>query len=839
MKKGFLMTTAATAILASGSLAVNADEMTVNDIIDESSEVKTESVAKEVTEDTVETAKSQADEAQANVDKQQAIADNSQEAVNNAEQTVATAEGKVSESQKIADKATPEAVEEAKGNVDSATSTVSNAENKVDTATNTVNQTQSEVNNQASVVAEAQSDVSKAQQDVNTKQAILDGTGAGDVISKAEQAQAKQESDQKAVEEASKALENAKNADKDRKNAIDSATDNLSKATENVSNKTVDVQNATTKTIESADKLSNATQAYTTAKNDYDGINTIVVTPDYVKYLNKEKNSSYGSAEYKEAVAKLKEINDENKSLNTYHANANDSQELIDTNNLTEAQRQELTQFAEDLINQVRKQFGTLPVKVTKQALEFADSVTDGYVSDKWSWNDVSTKGHDVKAITASATSMNLADGDNYYENLNSFALNRPTLSMATAKSLIYHSMLDFLFNGYEWLHAESITGLTNSDQEYLGVDVSSRGDVTSVHFLTVPTSTIKDSFDTTAITNPKTTESIKEAYNQAKTALDNATTENNRAKANLAMATTDLNLAKTALSNAEQKLTDAKAVKEQTPGAQQVLDTAKANLVKSTEENAKAQQAVKELNADIQAKTKALNEAKETLAQKQTVLSQETDKLNKLQADLRTAQELLVKAQHELANAKQNLTTAQENYETLVNAPKKLEEAKKELLNAQIALNKARATNETEQAKLVELKSIRDEKLTSYQALKAQYDAQVEAQRQQELESKRQALLAKGETATPVFDEKGNIVDYVAGKASSTESTSVSYNQTAFSNQSVFNEKGAVKSHSQDDINIKQTLPDTGEKGSILAVVFGLLLIALGLGTPKKREVK
>lgn len=835
MKKGFLVTTAATAILASGSLAVNADEVTSSNIDSEKTEVETGTEVKAVTSSDVEVAQAQSNQAQQDVEKQQEIADSAKEAVDNAEQAVATAESKVSEAQKVADEATPEAVEEAKSNVETATTTVSATENKVDTATNTVAQAQANVDNQTSVVSKAQSDVSEAQQDVNTKQAILDGTGASEVIAKAEQTQAQQESDQNSVNEASSALEVAKKADADRQTAINNATDNLSEATSNVTEKTTAVQTATAKATETSNTLTNATQAYTTAKNDYDGINTIVVTPDYIKYLNQEKNSTYGSAEYKEAVAKLKEINNENKALNSYKPNANDSQEQIDTNDLTEAQRQELTQFAEDLVNQVRKQFGTLPVKVTKQALEFADSVTDGYVADNWSWNDVATKGHDVKAITNSANSMGLDSGDNYYENMNSFYGASTTVSMATAKSLIYNSMKDFLFNGYEWLHAESITGLTNSDQEYLGVDVSSRGDVTSVHFLTVPTSTIKDLFDTTAINNPKTAESITETYNQAKTALDNATTANNQAKANLAMATTDLNLAKTTLSNAEQKLADAKAVKEQTPSAQQVLETAKANLAKSTAENAKAQQAVKELNADIQAKTKALNDAKDSLAQKQAVLSQETDKLNKLQSDLKTAQESLVKAQNELTNAKQNLTTAQENYEKLVNAPKKLEEAKQELLNAQVALSEARATNETAQEKLAEFKSIRDEKLANYQNLKAQYDAQVEAQRQQELEAKRQALLAQGEVATPVFDEKGNIVDYVAGKVSNTESTSVSYNQTTFSNESGLKTQSVVKPVSQSI----QTLPDTGEKGNVFAVVFGLLMMFLGLGTTKKREVK
>ena len=88
---------------------------------------------------------------------------------------------------------------------------------------------------------------------------------------------------------------------------------------------------------------------------------------------------------------------------------------------------------------------------------------------------------------------------------------------------------------------------------------------------------------------------------------------------------------------------------------------------------------------------------------------------------------------------------------------------------------------------------------------------------------------------ATPVFDEKGNIVDYVAGKVSNTESTSVSYNQTSFSNKSELKTQSVVNPVLQ---NI-QTLPNTGEKGNILAVVFGLLMMFLGLGTTKKREVR
>ncbi|HEO7770419.1 TPA: SEC10/PgrA surface exclusion domain-containing protein [Streptococcus agalactiae] len=850
MNKKTIVAGLSTVALLSSGVVAHADTKGTTGTTADTTTTSTNTQSQTVTKEQVDTAKSNLDQAQSDVDTAQTQADNTQTAQNNAQTNANQAQANTNQAQAVADQATPK-------NIANAQTKVTNADNNVTTANKTVSDTTASqtqagtnVSNQQSVVANhqqtvnsAQSDVNSAQSDVNSAQANLDGTGASAIIAKAEQTQAQQDADQKVVDTAQANLTKAQQADSQRQATIDADNAKITTATNDLATKTSDLSKATSKATTAQNNLTTATTNYTVAQNDYNGINTISLTSDYVKYLKQYYNSSYDSTAYNEAVQQLKAINDSVEALNNYKANNNDSTTLVDTNNLTDAQRKELTYFAQDLINQIRTQFGTPKTVATQGAIDFADKVTDRYVADDWSWNDVKTTGHDNKAVNSEAKAENLlydtTNTGQYYENMYSTGGQSTQISMASAKSMIYSSILGFMFNGYEWAHAQSIAGLmSNGKTDYIGVDVSARTDVTGVHVEMINQNYIKSgsTFDTNPLVNPKTAQAITDTYNKAKSNLATATTANQTAQNNLTNATNAYNTAKTTLANDQAKLAKDTAVALQVPSAQKALDIAKDTLAKSTTENAKAQQAVKDLNADIQTKKQILANAKNVLAQKQAILDSakanlatEQAKLSALQSDYAKAQQAVKNAQQALINAQKQLATAKENYQTLINAPEKLNEAKQALTDAQTKLVQAISDNKANQDKLEALKAIRDNKKVIYEDLLARYNTQLEAERQAKVETERQAIIAQGGIAVPIFDETGKIVGYVEGNNSAEQavSTKVSYKPTDFTNTE------------KEEVSNMSVLPETGHNVTNLSLIIaGIVMFVMGMfGTKGKKE--
>ncbi|HEM3208383.1 TPA: SEC10/PgrA surface exclusion domain-containing protein, partial [Streptococcus suis 4417] len=175
------------------------------------------------------------------------------------------------------------------------------------------------------------------------------------------------------------------------------------------------------------------------AENDKNSINTITLSSEYITAL-RDYALNY-TEKGAEATAILKALSPALKTSNQFKANANDSQTTYAVNELPAEVRQELSWFASELINQVRQAFGTANVVVTDQALEFADMVTDGYVTDNWSRSDVLTTGHDAKAINKAANQFGLAttnsveeaDGLQYYENMHNYAYEQKTITLTEA----------------------------------------------------------------------------------------------------------------------------------------------------------------------------------------------------------------------------------------------------------------------------------------------------------------------------------------------------------------------------------------------------------------------
>ncbi|VOG29772.1 choline binding protein [Streptococcus pneumoniae] len=275
-------------------------------------------------------------------------------------------------------------------------------------------------------------------------------------------------------------------------------------------------------------ELIKAKREYEQAKSIYDNAlsslpsNTITLSDKYIKAL-KTAFSDFNISQTERDSAKsiLQSESLRLKNQNSFHKDVADEGERLDVNNLPLAVRQELSFFAQDLINQVRSQVGTPRVSVSSSAIDFADKVAKAYVQDNWDWDTMSvsgTLGHDATGINHVAREYGLPTtnseeekkGEQNYENLASRLPGFKTATKSQLKEAIYIGMIEFMFNDTEWMHAQSIAGLNwgnVNSKDYFGLSFSSRSSVSSAHFITVSQEDIKraskSSFSTAAVSDP------------------------------------------------------------------------------------------------------------------------------------------------------------------------------------------------------------------------------------------------------------------------------------------------------------------------------------------------
>ena len=820
MKKRNVTIAIATGMVLTGFTAVkaNADEVVTPA---ETKETTVASKTSEVTQAEVATTETSANQAQRDVDVQQTVVN---EATRNVEKTLNTekeAKANLDIATANANEATPKNIQSAKEKVEAVKAEIKANETKVAEKQANVNEATTKVTNQNDKVVTAQKEVDNAQKevdnaktDVEKAQSILDGTGAKEVISKAEQTQAKVNADKEVVAKAQTKLDEAKKADETRSKAITEAKKDLAvkETTADKADKTL--ADASKVAEQAKNTLADKKVEFSKAEADFKATNTIVVPAKYIEALKAYKNyedlSEEGDKKRAEAEQQLKAMNSEMASLNKFNSNSNDNEITLSLGSLTDEQKMELTFFANDLLNQIREAFGTNKVVISKGAMKFADEVANRYVADNWDWDKVISEGHDEAGIEELAGKNGLFEGQ-FYENMYTAYGSRPTMTMNRAKELVFEAFVKFLYNGQEWEHAGSVSGVTSTEDknQFMGISLSSRKDVTGVHLITVAERLIREgsSFDTTAIINPDTKEVIEARYNNAKTALENATTAYNNAQTDLANAQNSKKQADTALSVAKKVLAEKEAVEAQTPEAQSTLDKAQENLVKSTADNEKAQKAVAELNADIQAKQAKLAQAK---------------------ADLATAKENLETAKAELKGSEKTLVEAQEKVQNLENAPAKLVEAQNALAKAQNALVEAQKNLEAEQIKLNELIVKRDEAKKAYEVIKAQFDKQEEAKKQAELERKREELAKQGIQNVPVVSQTGKVIGFVQSKNRYKYGAVVSPQIVPYNSENNFEKTNQ---------NSERQLPSTGQFDSVFSMIGALLIGTFGFGLITKRK--
>ena len=844
MKKAVQLTVGGAAAIGFGlaSTIGHADETPVVTAPTELQSFTSEASGIIVTQEQVKDAKNKLDTSTQAVDDAQAKKDRAQSEKDEAQSEKDNAQSEVDKAQAVKDKATPENIEKQKQEVADAETDKSNAEKQEENAKSDLDKANQVAKDQAKVVkkfednvASAENEVKDAQTNVDNAQAILDGTGQAKVVAEKSNAEKAQAQAQTNVANAEKSLKQAKADDKKLAEDISSAQKELTQAKNTVASTQTTLTNATNKASQTKADLEKAQTNFSKAESNYKSINTFQVTDEYVSALKSYVNNPYSILDEptkwdehdEKARENLKKVNQSNIDLNNFKSNSSDKTIAVNVNNLTDEQKKELSNFASSLINQVRERFGTPKTVVTKGMIEVSDKITAGYVADNWGFG----AGHHNKLINRIAREYGLPAIDDEsgqtLENLNSINSGTEIENMDDAKKWIYQSLNSLLFNGWEWLHAQSITGLTSqgANKEYFALGLSSGTGRTSAHFLTVSDKQVSgNKLDKTEVPNNNSVESIVKAYNTANSALLNAQTVNSQAQREKTSASLANIKAKGEQETIQKRLDALKATPLKTPTAQSKLEQAQDILANANTRLKNAKKALDALTADVKLKQDNLAKAKEVLAQKERNLTNaknnlatEQDKLLKLKQLVQIAENNLELAKEKVALANKTLEQAKADLENLLNAEPNLAKAKEVLAQKETALNQKVTALKEAQANLDKL--LQEQKINqeAYDKLFALYSEQVEAKRLADLEAQKKAILEAGETPIEVYDETGKLVSYVAQTKAVDIQVPVSYNYA-------WNKKQET------------SLPNTGSAASMLPVV-GMILGLLSLAGLRKHK--
>ena len=796
MKKTLLATAAVTASVTWVN-QVQADEVQVSSQTYENQL----SVSKTVTKEDFE--RSNAELAQANqaVEAQNKVVGQATVDANKAQDTKATAD-------KLVKEATPEVIKDAEEQVATHQTAQAKAEatlkeKQVAEAKAKADQAeQAKKVDKAKVTAQAKdAEVAEAKKTVAEKEAILNGTGAKQVLDNQKKAKDTVDEDKKTVAMAQAALEAAKKADRDRELALVSAEKEVVSLKNEKTEKEAVLAEKTKAAAQTEATLKAATEAKAQADNAVKYLNQLNLSPEYIEAL--KKNDQATLAKESEKLRKS----------NQYKSNpSDDNTKAYALNEIPSDILEDVSQFASDLINQARKQVGTPLTSVTKSSVEFAEKVVKQTVLDNW---DAWTKGgHNEKGLTKVAKEYHLKDSDtegNFYEDWSGIHGN--SFTKAQLKEQVYQSLLRFLFPAgdeyLEWDHANDVLGTKDDSASYFGLAFSHVNGHSGLHLLNIKASQLtaqSTNFSKTVIGNPYDSDWLLTKQQVAQSNYETAKASDDAAQTAKTNAQTSFNTVSASLAKATTKRDSIKNQALQTPTAQANLKSAQDKLALDEATLAKANKAVEELNADIKAKQKNLAEAQAVLKTKEaelamlnTTLKAEQEVLTAKEAEVVAAQKAVQAAQTDLTQAQNILTSSEKRVVDLKNAPKILAEAEKVLAEKTAILKK-------EIKKLEELKVAQKEVASQNAKVVKAYHDYLEAERQAEIAKQYQSIKQIGGEPVPVVNGKGEITGYVDGK----KTTPLT-----------------VKS-------VAKALPKTGQSMSLFAIygmivgVFGLLLSAI-----------
>ena len=603
-------------------------------------------------------------------------ADDANKQVSKAQTNIATANETVKHAEEVASKATPQNIEankaDQKANLadqEANTKETANTDAKIATQTEAVNSAKTDVANAEQALTDANADVSAKEAQVQSAKDAISGTGLAQAEDKLDEAKAQTKSAEKNVTSAETALTDAKKADEKRQEAIDNAQSDVDAKTtlvnetkNNLESATQKANDATTTLTQAEDKLAKATKAL----NSVD----IVKVPDLTQF--KQDKASGDSDFMTDSGATA--IEDTEVSIGK---NAKD--EPVDIDNLTQAQKEEISHLYVQALNQIRRKLGVNnDTSVTKEIIDVASNRAKAY---KERAQSPLTHGH-----------ISLLAGQNLVartENLAGIAPKSEIKTMYDLKKAVIDALMrtSFADAASNWGHLEN----NLSSASNVGLDIAN---INGQYWLVMVTADKGES-----ITNPKNAEAIQKAYEEAKAEKDTAQTASENANDALKQASADYANALELKTSAEKTLADATATPIQTQVAENNLRLAKLALENAQKRQDEAQKAVDNFSADLASKKQALDDAKATLKASKLVQEQKVQALADAKTEL-TTQESKLEA---LKAQKAKLV---EEKDRLVEEAKALAEELKAYVEAPINLAKAKTTLAEKQAVLEDAQS-------------------------------------------------------------------------------------------------------------------------------------
>lgn len=811
---------------------------------------------KTVTETDVAISQANVDQANTAVKKHEEIVNRAQNEVNDAEKVVGEATEAVTQAEKVVKEATLKNIQDAKEDVSVKEVAEKKAQEELSTSKEQQKLAEKNVADQEANVIEATrkladktGEVTDAEQIVAEKQAILDGTGVAGIVANAEAAKRNLEMREEDESQARQEFKLAKKVDEQRASKLKQAEEEVTSTEATRLVKEQELDQATTQATNAENQYRVAKEELSKAQSILNSLATTSITypAGYVEALK-----TYFNNPTEENSNKLQEIAKNGMTAagfsspdggETYYGNptspfkqseADKKTVIADVNHLSAEVQDELAIFNAHLINDFRRLMGTddIPVLVNRDMQKVAQKST------QLSTNQY---GHDLDALNTAAKEVGLNQGNQglLAENIG-FQNADDVVTLADLKQQAYNNMIMMLFydKHADWGHALNFSGLDRKSVtiQYIGVATRKTDlGLIAMHYVGTDSKTIdllKNRFHQNVKVDTKNNlaslqERIQVARNsvaQAQGTYDTAETNRKDAQARKEQAKTEYTQAEVVAQNAVTNRNDIHNITLKTPEAEAKLKQAEANLKKAGLENKQAQEALEQLNADVQNKREVLALAKDKLAKKQTEwkslnedLTAEKEALIAKQGELTRIKELVLNRQAVLSETTEALKASKERVEVLQNAPQLLEKAKLNLESAQEVLKEKKSVLELALAKLETAKAEQRKVLEAHKELLSAYrdylEAQQEIEHQKELTVQKASIEQDGTHSTPVV-QNGKTAKYV--------------------NDQVVKVKNPVYQAPA----ARYELPKTGEKSSSLWF-FGMLTISLLSLLKIKRESK
>ncbi|WP_414317914.1 SEC10/PgrA surface exclusion domain-containing protein [Streptococcus infantis] len=807
----------------------------------------------------VDKAKAESEKANQGVAKQKEVVSTTEATIANAEKSIAETNKKVEEAKSV----TPEKVAEAKSDAEKKASELATAEKTVADADKSVSATAEKVEDQTKVVSNAEKTATATANKVADAQKKVDSLSSTTDVAPLEKEVVtltnQVAEDTKAVETAQTNLDDGKKAQSNKEQAIKDAQTGVSSAETKLTLVTTALANA------KADQ-SNKDKAVTTAKADLEhakeelantdvAVNTIILSQEYMsllkEYLTTGKPEALSQKLKELAFKEFQKVGDvtfDNGEVYRYdlpfNSTKKDQNTKVDVNNLDYETRKEVTLFAADLINQIRKQFGSAPVTVTEGSLKVAEEATKSATTGF---------GHDYTALnnTGKANGVLLSELAGFKDE--------SITTLAGLKHEIYDSIISMLYDDshVKYGHAKQLVGIHESNEGYMQyVGLATRSTNTfpaAIHFVGTSDNVISDdsTFDKTVVSAPSTAEKVaklQEKLSLAQSTYDDAVKASQEAKSTVQSAQTAYTNAETALANARTNLSNVVGNKVDVASLEKTLADAQSKLAQDTKALQTAKESLALAKSNATDKAKALAEAKTAL---ETAKAEQSD-ADKALATAKGELEVLTKAHdvavlarksagQDFARKREASKEATDTHTVLELALTKRDEVlkalDKELADAKSKLGVLRVELETAKKELARLEGIAEVKARGYEnfkQLKADHDAYLaEQQRLQALKDKEDAIRNEGGEVKPVLDADGKVVDVVDAKAQ---------NKAVVATVGTKDDKTyqAPAQATNAKAEPKKQLPNTGEKRTntaTLAIITALSSIGLVYRKRKKSQ--